>query len=147
MLWDESGTISQWGRGTTNDTTMRCVFAQGGDSGAAGFGGFVQAGSLMDVEEVAAVTQMGGRMISDNSKVPVSLRYSFDAQGLDTDSKDKLATGAATVYQNTHFETYDKTNNHDMGGSNTTTMIQDYQSTQARGLFDLAQTVGYTSTY
>ena len=142
MLWDEQGTISQWGRGTTNQTTARCIFAQGGDAGAAGFSGFVSAGSLMNVEEVAAVTQMGGRMISDNSKVPVSLRYSFDAQGLDTDSKDKLATGAAEVYQNTNFETGTK----DATSSNVTTGIMDYQQTQVRGLFDLAQTVGYTST-
>jgi len=143
MIWDEHGTISQWGRGTTNETTMQCVFASGGDTGAAGFGGYVEAGSYMDVEEVAAVTELGGRMIAANSKVPVNLRYSFDAQGLDTDSKDKLATGAATVYQDTHFETYDKAN----GAANTTTKIQDHQSTQARGLFDLAQSVGYTSTY
>ncbi|PKL60734.1 MAG: hypothetical protein CVV33_01135 [Methanomicrobiales archaeon HGW-Methanomicrobiales-4] len=144
MLWDEEGTITQHGRGTTNDTSaLRCVFASGGETGAGGFAGTVSAGSLMDVEEVAAVTQMGGRSIAADSKTPVSLRYSFDAQGLDTDTKDKLATGAASVYQNTEFETYDKTT----VDSNTTTMIRDSQNTQARGLFDLAQTVGYTSTY
>jgi hypothetical protein len=86
---------------------------------------------------------MGGRSISDNSKVPVSLRYSFDAQGLDTDTKDKLGTGSAEIYMDTSFEVYDKLTE----DSNTTTKIQDYQRTQARGLFDLAQTVGYTSTY
>lgn len=143
MLWDEQGTIAQWGRGTTNETETKCVFATGGSTGAAGFGGYVSAGSLMDVEEVAAVTQMGGRMISGDSQVPVNLRYAFDAQGLDTDTKDKLATGSAQVYQNTHFEVYDKTT--DLA-SNMTTNIDDRQSTQVRGLFDLAQTVGYTST-
>jgi hypothetical protein len=144
MLWDEQATISQYGRGNSTDSgTLKCVFATGGESGAAGFGGFVSAGSLMNVEEVAAVTQMGGRSISDNSKVPVSLRYSFDAQGLDTDTKDKLGTGSAEIYMDTSFEVYDKLTE----DSNTTTKIQDYQRTQARGLFDLAQTVGYTSTY
>jgi hypothetical protein len=142
MLWEEQGTISQYGRGTSNGTETRCVFASGG-TGAAGFSGYVSAGSLMDVEEVAAVTQMGGRSISADSKTPVSLRYNFDAQGLDTDTKDKLATGSASVSQNTHFETYDKTNTN----SNTTTMIDDRQTTGVSGLFDLAQTVGYTSTY
>ena len=143
MLWDESGTISQWGKGTTNETVMKCVFASGGTTGAAGFGGYVSAGSLMDVDEVAAVTQLGGRMISGDSKTPVNLRYTFDAQGLDTDSKDKLATGSASVYQNTHFQTQ----NLDNTSTNVTTEIQDYQNTQMRGLFDLAQTVGYSSTY
>lgn len=144
MLWDEQGTISQFGRGTTNDTsTIKCVFASGGDTGAGGFAGTVSAGSLMNVEEVAAVTQMGGRSIAADSKVPVSLRYNFDAQGLDTDTKDKLATGSASVYQDTGFETYDKTT----VLPNTTTKIKDSQNTQVRGLFDLAQTVGYTSTY
>ena len=145
MLWDEHGTLSQFGRGTSNDTSaVRCVFA-GADNGAAGFGGTVSAGSLMNVEEVAAVTQMGGRSIADNSKIPVSLRYNFDAQGLDTDTKDKLATGSASVYQDTSFVTGTK-NNDGSGCSNATTMIDDRQNTQVRGLFDLAQTVGYTST-
>lgn len=144
MLYDEQGTITQYGRGTSNSTdTTKCVFASGGDSGAGGFGGYVSAGSLMDVQEVAAVTQMGGRMISADSKTPVNLRYGFDAQGVDSDTKDKLATGSASVYQRTNFETYDK----NTANSNTTTKIDDTQNTQARGLFDLAQTVGYTSTY
>jgi len=143
MLWDEQGTISQWGRGTTNTSETRCVFASGGDAGAGGFAGFVSAGSLMNVEEVAAVTQMGGRSISADSKTPVSLRYNFDAQGLDTDKKDKLASGSAIVYQDTHFETY----NTDTTSANATTKIRDSQDTQVRGLFDLAQKVGYTSTY
>lgn len=144
MLWDEQGTISQNGRGTTNETSaLRCVFASGGESGAAGFSGFVSAGSLMNVEEVAAVTQMGGRSIAENSKIPVSLRYNFDAQGLDTDTKDNLGTGSAMVYQDTSFEVYNK----DSTSSNTTTRIRDSQETQVRGLFDLAQQVGYTSTY
>jgi hypothetical protein len=145
MLWDEQGTISQFGRGNASDNgTVKCVFAGGnGDGGSAGFAGYVTAGSLMNVEEVAAVTQVGGRSITSDSKIPVSLKYSFDAQGLDTDTKDKLATGSASVYQDTSFETYDKK----LTDSNTTTKIQDYQNTQARGLFDLAQSVGYTSTY
>jgi len=144
MLWDERGTISQYGRGTSNSTSdTRCVFASGGDTGAGGFAGSVSAGSLMNVEEVAAVTQMGGRSIAENSKVPVSLRYNFDAQGLDTDTKDKLATGSASVYQDTSFEVYDKKT----VAPNTTTRIRDSQNTQVRGLFDLAQSVGYTSTY
>jgi len=144
MLWDEQGTISQYGRAnSTENGVMKCVFASGGDTGVAGFGGSVSAGSLMNVEEVAAVTQMGGRSISDNSKVPVSLRYSFDAQGLDTDTKDKLATGSAEVGMTTNFETYDK----ETVNSNTTTKIYDDQRTQMRGLFDLAQSVGYSSTY
>lgn len=144
MLWDEQGTITQYGRGTTNTSSSpKCVFASGGDTGAAGFGGYVSAGSLMDVQEVAAVTQMGGRMIASDSKTPVNLKYAFDAQGLDTDTKDKLATGSASVYQDTHFEAYDKKT----VDSNMTTKIDDHQNTQARGLFDLAQTVGYTSTF
>lgn len=142
MLYDEQGTITQYGMGTTNDTEIKCVFASG-TSGAGGFGGYVSAGSLMDVKEVAAVTQMGGRMISADAKTPVNLRYAFDAQGLDTDTKDKLATGSASVYQTTNFETYGT----DSSSSNTTTKIYDQQNTQARGLFDLAQTVGYTSTF
>lgn len=145
MLWDEQGTISQYGRGNASDNgTVKCVFAgSNANGGSAGFAGTVSAGSLMNVEEVAAVTQMGGRSITKDSKIPVSLKYSFDAQGLDTDTKDKLATGSASVYQDTNFEIYDKT----QVNSNTTTKIQDSQNTQARGLFDLAQTVGYTSTY
>jgi len=142
MLYDEQGTITQYGRGTANNSEIKCVFASG-SSGAGGFGGYVSAGSLMDVKEVAAVTQMGGRMISADSKTPVNLRYAFDAQGVDSDTKDKLATGSASVYQTTNFETYDK----NTVDSNTTTKIYDQQNTQARGLFDLAQTVGYTSTY
>lgn len=144
MLWDEQGTITQHGRGTTNSTApLKCVFASGGETGAGGFAGSVSAGSLMNVEEVAAVTQLGGTSIAENSKIPVSLRYNFDAQGLDTDTKDKLASGSASVYQTTDFETYDKTT----VASNTTTKIRDEQNTQVRGLFDLAQTVGYSSTY
>ncbi|MFH0966995.1 MAG: hypothetical protein V1862_04845 [Methanobacteriota archaeon] len=143
MLWDESGTISQYGTGTNNETApLKCVFASNGETGAGAFAGSVSAGSLMNVEEVALVTQMGGSSIADNAKVPVSLRYNFDAQGLDTDTKDKLASGSASVYTNTGFETYNK-NPED---ANTTTMIRDHQNTQVRGLFDLAQTVGYTST-
>jgi hypothetical protein len=142
MLYDEQGTITQYGRGTPNNTEIKCVFASG-SGGAAGFGGYVSAGSLMDVKEVAAVTQMGGRMISADAKTPTNLRYAFDAQGVDSDTKDKLATGSASVYQNTNFETYGK----DPSSTNTTTKIDDRQNTQARGLFDLAQTVGYTSTY
>ena len=144
MLWDEQGTISQYGRGNATDNgTIKCVFAGGGGGGSAGFAGYTTAGSLMNVEEVAAVTQIGGRSIAGDAKIPVSLKYSFDAQGLDTDTKDKLATGSAGVYAATSFETYDKTT----VNSNTTTKIQDYQNTQTRGLFDLAESVGYTSTY
>ena len=146
MWYDERGTISQWGRGTGNNTEIQCVFASG-SNGAGGFGGYVQAGSLMNVKEVAAVTQMGGRMISSNDKTPVNLRYAFDAQGVDSDTKDKLATGTASVYQYTQFDTYDKNPATSTPLGNTTTSISDSQRTTADGLFDLAQTVGYTSTY
>ncbi|HWQ66057.1 MAG TPA: hypothetical protein VN372_04205 [Methanospirillum sp.] len=143
MLWDEQGTISAAGRASETLNGGKCVFANSADDGAAGFVGYVSAGSTMNVEEVAAATSLGSRAISGDSKVPVNLRYSFDAQGLDTDSKDKLATGSASINMDTSFEVYDKTT----VNSNTTTKIQDYQKTQARGLFDLAQSVGYTSTY
>lgn len=143
MLWDEEGTISLAGHAINSLDTGRCVFATNGANAGAGFIGSVDAGSMMNVEEVAAVTQLGARAISPSSTVPVSLRYSFDAQGLDTDNKDRLATGSAEVTMNTNFEVFD-TKARD---SNTTTMIKDRQRTVARGLFDLAQTVGYASTY
>jgi len=141
LIYDEQATISAVGRGTTNSSTPMCVFAQGSGGAAGGFSGSVAAGSVMDVQEVAAVTTVGGRAISADASVPVSLRYGFDAQGLETDTKDNLATGSAGVTMDTSFEVAD------VKDANVSTDYQDRQRTSASGLFDLAQTVGYTSTF
>ncbi|KAF5091843.1 hypothetical protein DSECCO2_02380 [anaerobic digester metagenome] len=142
MLWDEEATITSAGAATTLDDVGRCVFAGGTGSNAAGFRGTVAAGSAMNVQEVAAVTTVGGRAISESSTVPVNLRYGFDAQGLGTNANNTLGVGAAEVFMETDFETYDGT----FLDSNLTTKISDRQRTVARGLFDLAQTHEYSST-
>ena len=141
LLFDEEGTITVQGSPTTGDDVGRCVFAAGSGSGSAGFDGTVAAGSVMNVQEVAAVTQLGGRAISESATVPVNLRYGFDAQGLGTTENNTLAVGAAQVFMNTEFHT------HDMDEGNITTLISDRQRTLASGLFDLAQTHEYTSTF
>ncbi len=142
MLWDEGSTITSLGSTTTGNDVGRCVFAGGTNGEGAGFKGTVEAGSSMNVQEVAAVTTVGGRAISESSTVPVNLRYGFDAQGLGTNANNTLAVGAAEVYMNTDFETY----NSNYYDPNLTTKITDRQRTVARGLFDLAQTHEYSST-
>ena len=99
MLWDEGATITSLGAATTGADVGRCVFASGSDSNGAGFKGTVEAGSAMNVQEVAAVTTVGGRAISESSTVPVNLQYGFDAQGLGTDANNTLAIGSAEVYR------------------------------------------------
>jgi hypothetical protein len=100
----------------------------------------------MDVKEVAAVTTVGGRAISESSSVPVNLRYGFDAQGLGTDGNNTLAKGSAEVYMRTDFKVYDNVYNQTVTGGNQTTRITDRQRTVASGLFDLAQTHEFSST-
>ncbi|WP_373840196.1 hypothetical protein [Methanospirillum sp.] len=146
MLWDEEATISSFGAATTGADVGRCVFASGSSSSGAGFKGTVSAGSNMDVREVAAVTTVGGRAISESSTVPVNLRYGFDAQGLGTDENNALAVGSAEVFMNTEFRVYDNLYNATVTGGNLTTRITDRQRTVASGLFDLAQTHEYSST-
>ncbi|MDD1724468.1 MAG: hypothetical protein LUQ07_05000 [Methanospirillum sp.] len=147
MLWyDEEGTISVNGA-ASNSTDTRCVFASSG-SGLGAFQGTVAAGSVMNVDEVAAVTQLNGRAISGDSSVPVNLRYGFDAEGSSTDTNDTLASGSAEVFMNTNFVTGDPASSESCGeATNVTTRIYDKQRTVASGLFDLAQTHEYTSTY
>jgi hypothetical protein len=145
MLWDEGATITSLGAATNGNDVGRCVFAGGTGGNGAAFKGTVEAGSAMNVQEVAAVTTVGGRAISESSTVPVNLRYGFDAQGLGTNANNTLAVGAAEVYMNTNFETYDNIYQAS-GDGNVTTKITDRQRTVARGLFDLAQTHEYSST-
>ena len=147
LLWDEMATITANGAATNGTNIGRCVFAGGGSDGSAAFSGTVEAGSMMNVEEVAAVTTVGGRAISESSTVPVNLRYGFDAQGLGTDANSTLAKGSAEVFMNTNFVTGDPATDESCPPSNVTTMIKDRQRTVASGLFDLAQTHEYTSTY
>ena len=140
LIFDEEATITMHGTAASADDVGRCVFAAGSGSGTGGFDGTVAAGSVMMVQEVAAVTQVGGRAISETSSVPVNLRYGFDAQGLGTEN-NTLAKGAAEVFMNTRFDV------HDLNDLNLTTKIDDRQRTMASGLFDLAQTHEYTSTF
>lgn len=146
MLWDERATITSFGAATDGANVGRCVFASGSSSDGAGFKGTVSAGSAMDVSEVAAVTTVGGRAISESSSVPVNLRYGFDAQGLGTDGNNTLAKGSAEVYMRTDFKVYDNVYNQTVTGGNQTTRITDRQRTVASGLFDLAQTHEFSST-
>ena len=144
MLWDEEATITSLGAATSGADVGRCVFASGSSSNGAGFKGTVAAGSAMNVQEVAAVTTVGGRAISESSTVPVNLRYGFDAQGLGTNANNTLAVGAAEVFMETEFETYDDIYEAS-GDGNITTKISARQRKVARGLFDLAQTHDYSS--
>ena len=148
LLWDEVGTITVDGASSNSTNIGRCVFAGGGSDGSAAFSGTVQAGSMMNVQEVAAVTQLSGRAISESSTVPVNLRYGFDAQGLGTDANNTLAKGSAEVFMNTRLITGDPSTAEDCSTpTNVTTMITDRQRTVASGLFDLAQTHEFLSTY
>lgn len=148
LIWDEQGTITVDGASSNSTDVGRCVFAGGTNAGSAAFSGTVDAGSRMNVREVAAVTELSGRAISESSTVPVNLRYGFDAQGLGTDANNTLAVGSAEVFMNTNFVTGDPASTEDCSTpTNVTTMIKDRQRTVASGLFDLAQTHEYTSTY
>ncbi|MDD1724470.1 MAG: hypothetical protein LUQ07_05010 [Methanospirillum sp.] len=146
QLWfDEEGTISVSGA-ASNSTDTRCVFASSG-SGQGAFQGTVTAGSVMNVDEVAAVTQLDGRAISGDSSVPVNLRYGFDAEGSNADTNDTLASGSAAVFMNTDFVTGDPVCSEDCcNETNVSTRIYDNQRTVASGLFGLAQTHEYTSS-
>ncbi len=140
LIYEEQSTIQSDGSGTTSTTEPRCVFASGSDKEAGGYSSLVSTEGLMDVQEVAAVTTVGGRSISATDDVPVSLRYGFDAKGLST-SEDGLAVGQAGVKSSVHTVAGDVSN------TNISTDYWDRQSSSASGLFDLAQTVGFTSTY
>lgn len=141
MLYGEQGTLQLYGSNSTSTSTTRCTFAAGSNGAGAGYRAVTSAGSSMDVSEVAAVTTLGARGISANEQVPVNLRYSFDATGVQPNSTDhKYAVGAAEVKGSTGVEVSDTTN------TNLTTKIIDDQRTVQRGLFDLAQTMGYKST-
>lgn len=147
LLWDEEGTIKVDGASSNSTNVGRCVFAGGTADGSEAFSGIVEAGSRMNVQEVAAVTELNGRAISESSTVPVNLRYGFDAQGLETDKNNTLAQGSAEVFMNTNFVTGDPSSSEDCSTpTNVTTSIKDRQRTVASGLFDLAQTHEYTST-
>ncbi|NLV26480.1 MAG: hypothetical protein GXY48_04855 [Methanomicrobiales archaeon] len=148
LLWDEQATITVDGASSEGTDIGRCVFAGGTADGSAAFSGTVEAGSRMNVQEVAAVTQVNGRAISESSTVPVNLRYGFDAQGLGTTDDNTLAKGSAEVFMNTNFVTGDPATAEDCSTpTNVTTIINDRQRTMASGLFDLAQTHEYISTY
>lgn len=137
-LWfDEEGTVTVAGTAGSADPN-KCVFATG-SGGSAGYDATVSAGSVMNVEEVSAVTEIGARAISESSSVPVNLRYGFDAQGIGTNADNNLAKGSAEVHMTTNAVTGDT------GDQNVTTKIYDRQRTAANGLFELAQNHGYNS--
>jgi hypothetical protein len=137
-LWfSEEGTVITAGTAGASDPN-KCVFAKG-SGGAAGYDATVSAGSVMNVEEVSAVTEIGARAISENSNVPVNLRYGFDAQGIGTNTNNTLAKGSAEVHMTTNAVTGDT------GDQNVTTKIYDRQRTAVNGLFELAQNHGYNS--
>ena len=139
MLYDEIVGLETYGQ---PDAAMQqgCVFNEAG-AGAAGFHAVITAGSSMNVEEVAATMSAGVAGISASNEMPVNVRYSFDAAGMGTDTKDDLATGAAQVFMNVDAHVGTPT------GTNVTTDIHSADRTMAGGLFDLAEQVGYTSTW
>ena len=138
LLWNEVATMTAAGTAGATDES-KCTFASDSKN-SAGYDATVTAGSVMNVKEVAAVTEVGARAISENSGVPVNLKYGFDAQGIGTDEGKTLAEGSAQVFMNTHSVTGDP------GDANVTTKIYDRQRTLANGLFDLTQTHEYGST-
>jgi hypothetical protein len=140
MLYDEQGTVQVYGSAKNSTSTTQCTFAAGGSAGQAGYRAVTTAGSTMDVSEVAAVTTMGARAISGDEQTPVNLRYGFDAAGIQNSTNNGYANGSAEVYGSTSVEVSDTQN------TNLTTRIDDRQRTVQRGLFDLAQTMGYKST-
>ena len=106
----------------------------------------VMAGSRMDVTDVSAHTQASSRIIADTADVPVSLDYTFNAQGTNqTDPNDHAngAIGSATVYVNGNIQTGLGGDFEDnaLGGQTT---IED--STSVDGVFDLAKDISYRSS-
>ncbi|MBN1167555.1 MAG: hypothetical protein JXA44_10565 [Methanospirillaceae archaeon] len=141
MLYDEVVGLTTDGQPDA-DANQGCVFMNDG-AGAAGFHAVITAGSSMNVEEVAATMSAGVAGISASNDMPVNVRYSFDAAGMASDEKDDLATGSAEVFLNVNAAVGTPT----PGNNNVTTYIDSRDRTMAGGLFDLAQQVGYTSTW
>ncbi len=139
MLYDEMVGLTTDGQPDA-DASQGCVFYDGG-AGAAGFHAVITAGSSMNVEEVAATMSAGVAGISASNDMPVNVRYSFDAAGMESDDKDELATGSAEVFLNVDAQIGTPT------GTNMTTYIDNRDRTQAGGLFDLAQQVEFSSTW
>jgi hypothetical protein len=143
LLFGEMARMDVAGASGDPADSVRCIFASG-SNGDGAFKGYVTVGSQMNVQEVSARTSIGSSGISNNKDTPVNLRYTFDAEGLQTDPKDNLATGSATVYSVVDMHTYD--DDYDGPGPiNVTGHFRDRQDQSMHGLFDLATTFEYTN--
>ena len=144
LLFQEMARMDVAGAAGDPADSVQCIFSAG-NNGDGAFKGYVTVGSQMNVQEVSARTSIGSSGISDDMNNPVNLRYAFDAEGLQTDPKDNLATGSARVYSQVDMHTYDDTYDLNYTKPNVTGHFQDRQEQSVHGLFDLATTFQYTN--
>jgi len=153
LIFDEMARMDVYGAAGSDPNNPICIFAVGG-AGDGSYSGHVTVGSSMRVEEVSARMSIGSSSISDHSRTPVNLRYTFDAEGLAT-SEVGLAVGSARVFSevdmhvnNSYHEgtsdPADPDNPHSPAPGQTG-HFQDRQQVSMHGLFDLATSFEYTN--
>jgi hypothetical protein len=138
MVSDESVIVGSVG-GSSSDPACGSVGGSGSSSSAGV--SIVIAGSSMDVTEVSVHSSSSATAITDTPGTPVSLDYSFSAQGINQTPGD-LSTGAvgsASVYVSANIQT---------GDANATapdSKTEYHEITSVDGLFELAKSISYSS--
>ncbi|MCX6693774.1 MAG: hypothetical protein NT074_04380 [Methanomicrobiales archaeon] len=139
MTSDEGVFVESVSSGSESENSCNIgPFEGDGSSSTPASDEIVAAGSRMDVTEVSVVSQASSRVVSD-SGAPVSLDYSFNAQGVNQ-TEGGGAVGSASVYVDANVM---------QGNGNETELgsTTSYEEvTSVDGVFTLAKDISYSSS-
>ena len=143
LIFSEEVLMNDMGSGNLGDMVLCPLWH--GDDGTMAYNEFVSAGTYMEMEQVAAVTNAGVRTIAESADTPVELYYNVHAGAQSLVPTAAAAGAVGYIEANVDVHSMDSRNWDGVGTPPLGNEVIYTQTTTASGVFDFRMATSYLS--